>query len=331
MALSFGRRTGAEETSFNDSGWRRLDLPHDWSIEDLPGTQSPFDSTAISQVSGGFTKGGTGWYRKAFVIPGKNKNNRIIIQFDGVYMNADVWVNGQHIGNHPYGYTSFYYDITNNIKLGTDNVIAVEVKNEGQNSRWYSGSGIYRHVWLKTVEPVHVVHWGTYITTPLVSATSAQVIIKTKVLNESTQTANVSLITKIVNAAGAGIAKAESKQAISAKDTVEFNQTITVENPQLWSCETPVQYKAVAEIYLDGKLAGREENYFGIRTISFDVVKGFQLNGKTVKLKGGCFHNDNGPLGSKAYDRAEERKVALLKASGYNAIRCSHNPQARHF
>lgn len=155
-----GGAQGAEETAYDDSRWRKLDLPHDWSIEDLPGTQSPFDSSAITQVSGGFTKGGTGWYRKTFTIPADAKNKRITIQFDGVYMNADVWLNGKHLGSHPYGYTSFWYDITAGLNFGASNTLAVEVKNEGQNSRWYSGSGIYRHVWLKTTEPVHVAQWA---------------------------------------------------------------------------------------------------------------------------------------------------------------------------
>ncbi len=321
----------AEDTSFDDSGWRTLDLPHDWSIEDLSGTASPFDSLAISQVSGGFTRGGTGWYRKTFMLPDDAKGKHLILQFDGVYMNADIWVNGLHVGNHPYGYTSFWYDITTYLKPGKKNTIAVEVKNEGQNSRWYSGSGIYRHVWLKTVAPVHIAQWGTYITTPTVNATAAQVKIQTKILNENTQTAQVNLVTKVVNAAGVEVGRSASSQTITAKDTVEFSQAITIKNPQLWSCETPVQYKAITEVYSDGKLIDSDESDFGIRTISFDVKNGFQLNGKTVKLKGGCFHNDNGPLGSKAYDRAEIRKVALLKASGFNAIRCSHNPPSTAF
>src|SRR6185312_8704006 len=146
-AFLLGAAQGAEQAGFNDSDWRKTDLPHDWSIEDLKGTDSPFNEYAISQVSGGFTTGGTAWYRKRFGVPGKDKGKKIFIQFDGVYMNADVWINGHHLGNHPYGYTSFLFDITNYLKYDSSNVIAVEVKNEGQNSRWYSGSGIYRHVW----------------------------------------------------------------------------------------------------------------------------------------------------------------------------------------
>lgn len=176
-----GGAQGAERPAFNDRGWRKLDLPHDWSIEDLPGTSSPFSPTAVSQVNGGFTTGGTGWYRKTFKVPEDQKGKRTVIQFDGVYMNADVWLNGRQLGIHPYGYTSFWYDITDDLKYGSENVVAVKVRNEGENSRWYSGSGIYRHVWLTVTEPVHLAHWGTAITTPEVTTASARVNQKTTV------------------------------------------------------------------------------------------------------------------------------------------------------
>ena len=331
-AFHLGAAQGADQYSFDDSKWRKIDLPHDWSIEDLKGTQSPFSIDAISQVSGGFTTGGTGWYRKTFSIAPQDNGKKIHIQFDGVYMNADVWINGHHLGNHPYGYTDFMFDITDQVKFDASNIIAVEVKNEGQNSRWYSGSGIYRHVWIKTMEPVHTSQWGTFITTPEISNMSAAINCKTNIINETDQDATVSIITKFINAGGAEVAvAAESKQVIKAKQQVEFNQDAIIKNPMLWSCESPAMYNAVTAIYNNGKLLSTDINPFGIRKISFDVTNGFQLNGQTIKLKGGCFHHDNGPLGSKAYDRAEERKVELLKASGYNAIRCSHNPPSPAF
>jgi beta-galactosidase len=150
-----GGAQGAEAPDFDDAKWRKVDLPHDWSIEDLPGTASPFDPYAISQVNGGFTVGGTGGYRKTFNVGNEQQGKRIVIQFDGVYMNAEIWLNGQWLGTHPYGYTSFWCDLTDKIKFGASNLIAVKVRNEGENSRWYSGSGIYRHVWLKTLDPTH--------------------------------------------------------------------------------------------------------------------------------------------------------------------------------
>ena len=326
-----GAAQGAEQNNFDDSKWRKIDLPHDWSIEDLKGTQSPFNPDAISQVSGGFTTGGTGWYRKTFTVAQEEKGKKIQVQFDGVYMNTDVWINGHQLGNHPYGYTSFIFDITDYVKFGTPNIIAVEVKNEGQNSRWYSGSGIYRHVWLNTMHPIHIKQWGTFITTAAVSNSTASVACKTVIENETAQDVAIRINTKFINASGIEVGSAEMKQLIPAKRSVDFNLDAVIKNPQLWSCETPLLYTAVTSVYKDDQLLSISKNNFGIRKIAFDVINGFQLNGKTIQLKGGCFHHDNGPLGSKAYDRAEERKVELLKASGYNAIRCSHNPPSEAF
>ena len=321
----------AEMPAFDDSKWRRVDLPHDWSIEDLPGTSSPFDPDAVSQVSGGFTVGGSGWYRKTFSVPAEQKNKRIHIQFDGVYMNAGCWLNGEYLGDHPYGYTSFWFDVTDKIKFGAKNTIAVQVKNEGQNSRWYSGSGIYRHVWLKVLEPIHVAQWGSYVITPVVNTSSAKVNIKTNIVSPPGSITQVKVLTKIVNAKAVEVAKAEVQQPLNLNTSTEVGQEVTVNAPELWSIESPTLYTAITEIYLGNDLVDRSETKFGIRTISFDTTNGFRLNGKTVKLKGGCVHHDNGPLGSKAYDRAEERRVELLKASGYNAIRCAHNPPSPAF
>ena len=326
-----GGAQGAEMPGFDDSKWRNVDLPHDWSIEDLPGTQSPFDPNAISQVSGGFTVGGSAWYRKTFTIPTDQKNKRIHIQFDGVYMNADFWLNGEFLGNHPYGYTSFWFDITDKIKFDEKNTIAVLVKDDGQNSRWYSGSGIYRHVWLKTLEPVHVSPWGIYITTPDANVSSAKVNIKTNVTNATTNALPVKLVTRILNSKGDEVARTESQQQINSKTSTEFTQDLSVSSPELWSIESPALYTAITEVYNENRITDKAEIKFGIRTISFDATNGFRLNGKTVKLKGGCVHHDNGPLGSKAYDRAEERRIELLKASGFNAIRCAHNPPSPAF
>lgn len=321
----------AEQPGFDDSSWLPLDLPHDWSIEDLPGTSTPFNRDAISQVSGGFTTGGTGWYRKTFIVSGEQKNKRILIQFDGIYMNPEIWINGVSLGSHPYGYTSFWFDITDNVKFGKPNVLVVKVRNEGENSRWYSGSGIYRHVWLKVLEPVHLAQWGTSITTPDVNAGISKVNIKTKVNNQSGGALKVNLVTRILNSKGVETNKAESDQIIDKEGVFEFSQDVLIANPDLWSTESPTLYTAINEIYSDDRLVDRVDTKFGLRTIQFDAVNGFQLNGKTLKLKGGCFHHDNGPLGSKSYDRAEERRVELLKASGFNAIRCSHNPPAPAF
>ena len=321
----------AEQPDFDDSQWRKLDLPHDWSIEDLPGTHSPFHPDAISQVSGGFTTGGTAWYRKTFTLPTAQQGKRVLIQFDGVYMNAEVWLNGQWVGTHPYGYSSFWFDLTDKVKFGSGNLLAVKVMNEGENSRWYSGSGIYRHVWLKTLAPTHVAQWGTYITTPEANASVAKVNAKTKVLNESNQPARITLVTRMVDSTGREAARVESSQTIEPKAAYEFNQDAIIKSPSLWSPDSPVLYTSVSEVYRDQLSIDRLETRFGIRTLSFDAANGFRLNGKPLKLKGGCLHHDNGPLGARAFDRAEERRVELLKASGYNALRLSHNPPSPAF
>lgn len=321
-----GGALSAEKPDFDDSGWRKLDLPHDWSIEDLPGTNSPFSPDAVSQVNGGFTTGGTGWYRKAFTITDDQKGKRVLIQFDGVFHNADVWINGHHAGNHPYGYTAFWLDLTDNIVYGKNNVIAVKIRNEGENSRWYTGSGIYRHVWLQISDPVHIAQWGIYITTPEVSAEQAKVSVKTKVENLSGKTEDVKIVTRIISPSGVEVSKTESEQKLDNGSTSEADQNIFVKSPMLWSVETPTLYIAITEVFQNSVLKDSKETKFGIRTISFDVKNGFRLNGQTIKLKGGCLHHDNGPLGSRAYDRAEERRIELLKASGYNAVRTSHNP-----
>jgi len=321
----------AEQPGFDDSSWRKLDLPHDWSIEDLPGTTSPFNRDAISQVSGGFTTGGTGWYRKTFAIPEEQKNKRIVILFEGIYMNSEIWLNGVLLGSHPYGYTSFWFDITDKVKFGSENILAVKVRNEGENSRWYSGSGIYRHVWLKILNPVHLSQGGISITTPEVTATSAKVNIRTSVTNKSDNTLKVRITTCVLDLKGNEVNKVDAEQTIESDVVYVFDQNVAVENPVMWSTDNPVLYTAVNEIYTEGRIADKAETKFGIRTIRFDPVNGFQLNGKPMKLKGGCFHHDNGPLGVKSYDRAEERRVEILKSSGFNAIRCSHNPPSPAF
>lgn len=327
-----GDVAGGEEVDFDDSQWRLLNLPHDWSIEDVPGTDSPLDSNAVGGIDIGYFVGGTGWYRKKFTIPSELNGKRFNINFEGVYMNADIWLNGEYLGNHPYGYTSFWYDISENLIFGEENLVAVKVSNEGKNSRWYSGSGIYRHVWLTVTEPLYIAPWGTYITTPEVSNTLAQVDVKTKVVNDSDKSMETTLVTIIINRKGEETAKVETKMQIEAASSMEISQNLAVRSPELWSPESPNLYIAATEIIdSDSQVLDKVETTFGIRTIEFTVEEGFLLNGKPTLLKGGCMHHGNGPLGSAAYDRAEERRVELMKASGFNSIRCAHNPPSPAF
>jgi len=316
----------------DDNDWRQVDLPHDWSIEDLPCTDSPIDSNAIGAVDAGFLVGGTGWYRKEFVIPEDLKERIFIIHFDGIYMNADIWLNEIHLGNHPYGYTSFWYDITKHIRFGETNLIAVEVKNEGKNSRWYSGSGIYRHVWITITDPVYIVPWGTYITTSEINTSSAKVNIKTRVNNVSGEDTEVILRTKIIDNNNLEVGTIESIQIINKSNFTEFEQNIEVTDPARWSVVNPAMYTAISEVLGNkNESLDKTETKFGIRTIEFNTEDGFLLNGKPILLKGGCMHHDNGPLGAAAYDRAEERRVELMKSNGFNAIRCAHNPPSPAF
>jgi beta-galactosidase len=326
-----GGAEGAEATFFDDSGWAAVNLPHDWSIEDLPGTNSPFDSNATSQVSGGFTTDGTGWYRKSFTLPSDQNGRRVVLQFDGAYMNAAVWLNGKSLGTHPYGYTPFWFDVTKEVSFAATNILAVKISNVGENSRWYSGSGLYRHVWLKFLDPVHVAQYGINLTTPQISPDAAQIRAQMELANQGPSNAPIRLVNRVVSSRGEEAARSETDESIGPKNSKEVTLELTVTNPVLWSVEQPVLYTNITEIFRDGRLADRVTTPFGIRQTSFDVEKGFCLNGRPLKLKGGCLHGDNGPLGAASYDRAEERKVEILKASGFNAVRCAHNPPAPAF
>jgi len=319
-----GDAGNAQDAGFNDSQWRQLNLPHDWSIE------GEFNENAPSGTGGGALPGGLGWYRKTFTIPASAKGRLIFIEFDGVYRNSEVWVNGHYLGKRPYGYSTFEYELTPYLDYGTrPNVIAVKVDNSQQpNSRWYSGSGIYRNVWLTTIDPVHVEHWGTYVTTPEVSEQSATVSIKTKVANGSNSAAPVNLTTIIQDASGREVVRALEK-AVAAKGAhAEASQTLKVSAPMLWSDERPYVYKVISQLEQGGRVVDRYETPLGIRTFRFDVEKGFFLNGKPVKIRGTCNHHDLGSLGAAVNERAIERQLELLKEMGVNGLRTSHNPPA---
>ena len=327
-----GSLPGAEDPFFDDSKWRTLDLPHDWSIEDLPDQKEgivtgPFSKTAIGGLSTGFTVGGTAWYRKNFTIDKADKNKIAYLQFDGVYMNSDVWLNGKHVGNHPHGYTSFYYDITPYLNpAGKSNTVAVQVKNEGKNSRWYSGSGIYRHTWLILLNPTHIGIWGVYITTPVANEKSAEFIITTTLTNSGKENVPVTLQVNLIDPSGKTVGKAMNNLTLPPGQSKDLKQSISLKSPALWSIENPNLYMAQLSVLVNKKEVDNLKTTFGIRSIKFDAATGFTLNGKSIELKGGCFHHDNGPLGSATIDRAEEHKIELLKKAGFNAIRCSHNP-----
>ncbi len=336
-----GRLNGAEALSFKDNSWRNVSLPHDWSIEDLPDTSSaqnstvvcgPFDSKAIGGKHTGFTIGGTGWYRKHFNMPESDTDKIVYINFDGVYMNSDIWINGHHLGNHPYGYTAFTYELSKYLNYGNkENVIAVEVKNEGINSRWYSGSGIYRHVYLNVVNKIHIAPDGIFITTPLVDSLNSKVIVQVEINNETKKDFDINLLVDIVDKNKNIIASKTISTRIAQFVPSKVKLSLQIPAPNLWSHESPYLYKAICSIQENGLTTDKTETAFGIRSLTFDSEKGFFLNGKHLKLKGGSVHANNGPLGAAAFDRAEERRVGLLKNAGFNAIRCAHNPPSSVF
>ena len=291
----------------------------------------PFDPTeSAGGLFTGHTVGGTSWYRKHFTVD--ESGQCTAIRFDGVYMVSDVWINGHHVGQHPHGYTAFEFDLTPHLNApGEDNVLAVRVDNEGRNSRWYSGSGIYRHVWLTRRNPIHVPTWGVFVTTPEVTAEQATVNVSVEVANTTTDRTQATVRVRVHDADGQVVAESEDGLRLPAEKTQTLDLAMKVASPALWSTEMPNLYSAAVEVHVNDEAVDSLSTTFGIRKIEFDAKRGFRLNGVPMLMKGGNIHHDNGPLGAKAIDRAEERRVELLKTNGYNAIRCAHNPPSLAF
>ena len=318
---------GAEAPTFNDSAWRRLDLPHDWSIE------GPFSEDHPSGARGGALPGGVGWYRKEFVLLDQDPDSQVTLQFDGVYKNCDVWLNGQHLGFHPYGYTSFYYNLTPHVRFGGQgNVLAVRVDNSQQpDARWYTGSGIYRHVWLTVTGRLHVAHWGTFVRTPRVSDEIAHVEVLTRVQNDGPALKECTLSTTILDAVGKVAGKTQSQHPIHAGQEHHFVQRIKVALPHLWSVEEPYLYSVQSTVQDGERIVDTYETPLGIREIAFDADLGFLLNGERVKINGVCLHHDGGCVGAAVPERVWERRLETLRAMGCNGIRSSHYPPAPEF
>ncbi|MGI4749727.1 MAG: beta-galactosidase GalB [Janthinobacterium lividum] len=314
----------AKNLDFNDSGWRKLNLPHDWSIE------GQFSKDNPASPEGGALPGGIGWYRKTFIVPASSQGKIISIDFDGVYQKSQVWINGHLLGMRPNGYISFRYNLTPYLFYGSKkNVIVVKADNSVQpNSRWYSGSGIYRNVWLVTNPKLAVNHWGTFVTTPKVSAQTASINVKTSIRNLTGKLQNATLTSVLYDAAGK-IVLVKTTTGISIKDTVkEVSQDFAVNTPNLWSVEKPYLYKLVSKVTDDHSVSDTYETNVGIRYFNFDADKGFSLNGKPMKILGVCDHHDLGALGAAVNKRALERQLEILKGMGVNGIRTSHNPPA---
>ncbi|ETZ19217.1 sugar-binding domain-containing protein [Pedobacter sp. V48] len=321
-----GDNKSASANEFDDSSWRLLNLPHDWSIE------GKFQKDAPAGGAGGYLPTGIGWYRKQFNLPSSaTKGKQVSIQFDGVYMNSEVWINNHNLGKRPNGYVSFVYDLTPYLLPGK-NTIAVRVDNSQQpNSRWYAGSGIYRHVWLNITAPVHVGQWGTYITTPHVSADSATVSVKTTVENHGSKVSKTVLTSKIYSPDGKEVASATIPVMTEPNSSEVFTQQLKISSPALWDVNTPHLYTMHSIIKQDGKIIDDFESTFGVRKIDYSSTKGFLLNGKKVKMNGVCLHHDAGSVGTAVPEDMWVRRLQILKDMGCNAIRTSHNPAAPEF
>ena len=337
-------KAGFESPAFNDSAWRSLDLPHDWSVE------GEFDANNPAAGNGAFLPCGVGWYRMSFVLPDSMKNKRIVIQFDGVYMNSKVYINGQFLGNYPYGYSTFQYDLTGHIQVGKPNIIAVRVDNSLQPaSRWYAGSGIYRNVWLIATNQVHFDNYsGVFVTFPKVSKDNAMVKVQYKITGNAfpdtdfqwwrRNTASNKRITKatvitstIFDNKGKAVAHGTIKENIGDFNEYTFAQTIPVKNPKLWSAGNPELYTVKTTLEYDGKAMDNYSTSIGIRKVEFTPEKGMLVNGIQEKLKGVCLHQDAGSLGVAVPVGVWRERLKKLKAMGCNAIRPSHHPFAPEF
>lgn len=321
-----GEVSGAEAPVSADADWRALDLPQDWSIE------GSTDPNAATKGDGGFFPTGVGWYRKKFTAPADWRGQQVEIEFDGVYRDSEVWINGHSLGRRPSGFVRFAYDLTPHLQIGGENVIAVRVDNSAQpNSRWYAGSGIYRHVRLRVSDPIRLAADGFHTTTVALSAGEAELRFEAEVRNDSAAAQEIVVEVVLVDPAGrnAGVVRATGSAAPGATAKLTANATVADYWP--WSPKSPSLYRAVTRVLAGGRLTDHQEHRFGIRTVRVSAEGGFELNGVPLKLLGGNAHDDNGPLGVAAFDRAEERRAEQLKAAGFNAVRTAHNPPAPAF
>lgn len=315
-----GAAEGAEAAAFDDAGWRSVTLPHDWAIE------GPFDSKYNARC-GGLPFHGTGWYRKRFATPDLSGGERVAIAFDGAMYDAHVWVNGEHVGNRPYGYIGFELDITNQLRTdGGENVVAVCLEPEDLSSRWYPGAGLYRNVWLHVRPAVHVPQWGVEITTPSVTDRVASVAVTTHVENTSAAEADLSVRQTVVGPKGEPVATAELPLKVAPASADAAKQRLAIAEPLRWDTESPHLYTLRTELRSGGEVIDAVENRFGVRTVEFGPEFGFKLNGRVLKMNGVCLHHDLGPLGAAVNRRATERQLEIMKRMGVNAIRTSHNP-----
>ena len=314
---------GGFNASFDDAKWRNLNVPHDWSIEGAYAEDSP------AGIRGAFLPTGIGWYRKSIEIKKLSKEECYFIEFDGVYMNSDVWINGHHLGHRPYGYISFGYDLTPYLKSG-ENVLAVRVDHSlAPSSRWYTGSGIYRHVWLTKTSKIYIPQWGTFVSTPEVSRVEAKVNLQINITNHTESGQMLSVKSEIVDSSGESVASSSSN--IEVGDSAVVDQQFSVEKPHLWSPETPYMYAVVTSLYKDDICVDTYTTPLGIRNFEVRGAQGLFLNDEPIKLMGLCNHHDAGAVGSAVPNDVLYRRLKLMKQGGCNALRTTHNPFAPEF
>ncbi|MEM1108414.1 MAG: sugar-binding domain-containing protein [Planctomycetota bacterium] len=323
--FNLGDVAEASQAAFDDNDWRTLSVPHDWSVE------HPFDEKLEGCT--GYLPGGIGWYRKRFVTPESVPGGRTLVVFDGIYSRSEVWINGVSLGFRPYGYVPIVVDLTDHlVEAGGENVLAVRVDHSHYgDSRWYTGSGIYREVELVQLGPTHIPVWGTFVTTPQVSNDEAQVRVQTKVNHTGSEAGEFTLNTTVLDPAGTEVAKSSSTVSLAAQTQKEVTQEIAVANPKRWGIDTPNLYRVVTTLEQDGETLDRYETPFGIRTIRFDKQKGFFLNEQQTPIKGVCLHHDAGLVGVAVPKGVWRQRLETLKAGGCNAIRTAHNPPSAEF
>lgn len=322
-SFMLGDKSLYADPEYNDKDWRQLHLPHDWSIE------GEFNRANPTTPAGGALPAGIGWYRKTFTSP--NLEGKVVhIEFDGIFRNSTLYVNGEEVGFRPHGYSSLSYDITRYLKPeGEENVIAVRCDNREQpNSRWYTGCGIYRNVRLVTTSEVYVGYSGTYITTPEISDKQATVKVAVMLHNDSDTSQTITLRNIILNKDGSKEAEASQEQTIDAEQNAELSTTLKLSSPELWDINDPYLYTMKSIVEIDGNIVDEYDTRFGVRSIEFKADSGFWLNGRALKIKGVCMHHDLGALGSAVHRRALERQLDILESYGVNAIRTAHNPPA---
>lgn len=323
-----GENKGAESPALDDSSWRRVVVPHDWSIMDRPDGRPPFDPQAIAGQDSGYLPGGVGWYRRHLNLTAADAAKVVRVNFEAIYMDADLWVNGEHLTRHHYGYTAFAVDLTGRVHAG-DNVVVVRANHADPSSRWYAGSGIIRPVTLELLDRVHIDPDSVYVTTPVATHERGVLSAKSTLVNRSARAQKIELVSRVLSAQGAIVAEARQNWSIAPGAEVAAAETLQLSRPLLWSPDAPNLYSLVQQVRVGGVTVDERRTRFGVRSVTIDARNGLRINGRPTKMRGGNIHHDNYLIGAAGAPDADRRKVALMKAAGYNAIRSAHNPASQ--